>query len=716
MTSGIGYGGTVDIGKISETTGAETDTAVNGQPARQAGTGPDGQPAAEPAKAEPTGHAAAPDVGPRDQARLVFASFLMLFVELALIRWVTANNVYVTKATNFVLLASFLGIGIGFLNARGGRDYLRWTPVALLALVGFVLAFPVILARLSGPHPLQGLGGTPALPQPVSLAVVFLLTTGVMTGLGQAVARIFVRFKPLSAYRLDIVGSIAGIAVFSGLSFLDLPPAGWGIIAGCGLVVLLLPRVRWWQIGAVAVIITLLVLESVLPQQRWSPYNKLSYIQTGGQYPALNVSANNIPYQAARGLPALHAQKPFYFYPYRHVTRASLNNVLIIGSGTGNDAAVALSEGAKHVDAVEIDPVLPQIGRAHPDHPYQNPRLTLHIADGREYLQNTNKKYNLIVFALPDSLSALAGQGGLRLESYLLTEQSLAAARSRLAPGGTFAMYNYYAPFLFNRYATTLQDVYHRAPCAEVGPPLGGRRLSVLTIRPAGPVPNCASVWHGTAVAPATDDHPFPYLPNATLPGAYLLMLGLILAGAALLVRLGGGRFRSMRSYLDLAFMGAAFLLLETKNIVQFALLFGATWFVNALVFAGVLVAVYLAVETARWVRLPRPAVLYAALIAALALAWLVPQESLLSLPMAARFLAASALAFAPVYLANLVFAQRFSDVETSNTAFAANLLGAMVGGTLEYIALITGYRFLLIVIGVLYGFAFVIGRRLQRA
>ena len=162
--------------------------------------------------------------------------------------------------------------------------------------------------------------------------------------------------------------------------------------------------------------------------------------------------------------------------------------------------------------------------------------------------------------------------------------------------------------------------------------------------------------------------------------------------------------------------MGAAFLLLETKNIVQFALLFGATWFVNALVFAGVLVAVYLAVETARWVRLPRPAVLYAALIAALAVAWLVPQESLLGLPLVPRFLAASALAFAPVFLANLVFAQRFSDVETSNTAFAANLLGAMVGGTLEYIALITGYRFLLIVIGVLYGFAFVIGRRLQRA
>src|ERR1039457_7197730 len=81
----------------------------------------------------------------------------------------------------------------------------------------------------------------------------------------------------------------------------------------------------------------------------------------------------------------------------------------------------------------------------------------------------------------------------------------------------------------------------------------------------------------------------------------------------------GGAAFGKMRGYLDLAFMGAAFLLLETKNVVQFALLFGATWFANSLVFAAVLVAVYLAVETANRVRLPRPLILYGLLIAALA-------------------------------------------------------------------------------------------------
>jgi len=88
-----------------------------------------------------------------------------------------------------------------------------------------------------------------------------------------------------------------------------------------------------------------------------------------------------------------------------------------------------------------------------------------------------------------------------------------------------------------------------------------------------------------------------------------------------------------------------------------------------------------------------------------------VPQESLLGLPSAVRFLAGGALAFAPVYLANLIFSQRFKDVATTGDAFAANLLGAMVGGALEYLALITGYRFLLIVVGVLYALAFITGR-----
>src|SRR5215470_1191313 len=650
-----------------------------------------------------------PTEEPKKQARLVFASFLMLFVELALIRWITANNVFVTETTNLVLLASFLGIGIGFLNARSGRDYLRWAPVALLALVAFVLLFPVVMHSTGGPTPFRGIGRMPALPQPLSFTAVFVLTVAVMAGFGQAVARVFVGFRPLSAYRLDILGSIAGITLFSVLSFLDQPPVTWGLIVGAGLVGLLLPRVRWWQVAAVAGAVTLLAIESFTSGQSWSPYNKLAFHERHGDPAMVQVVANNILFQTIRPVSRL---QDFYFFPYRHVTAQSLGQVLIIGAGTGNDVAVALSKGARHVDAVEIDPQLVAAGRQrHLNHPYQNPRVTVHVADGRQYLQDTSKRYNLILLALPDSLTALAGQSGIRLESYLLTEQSIAAARAHLAPGGTFAMYNWYAPFVFNRYATTIEDVFHRTPCAELEGARGaGRRPAVLTVAPGGPVPHCASFWHGARVAPATDNWPFPYLRHPAIPAFYLAILAVILLGSVLLVRAGGGSFTRMTSYVDLAFMGAAFLLLETKSIVGFALLFGTTWFVNALVFAGVLVAVYLAVETAQWVRLPPPTVLYGALIAALAVAWLVPQASLLGLPVIPRFLAASALAFAPVFLANLVFAQRFSGVEGSGTAFAANLLGAMVGGTIEYLALITGYRFLLIVVAVLYALAFVTG------
>ena len=120
---------------------------------------------------------------------------------------------------------------------------------------------------------------------------------------------------------------------------------------------------------------------------------------------------------------------------------------------------------------------------------------------------------------------------------------------------------------------------------------------------------NCDQVWtpSGEVVAPATDDRPFVYLRTPSIPSRYLVTLGLILLASAVAVRLAGGRFGPMRGYLDLFFMGAGFLLLETKSVVQFALLFGTTWFVNALVFAGILLTILAAIEVERRTRIRRP-------------------------------------------------------------------------------------------------------------
>jgi hypothetical protein len=645
---------------------------------------------------------------------LVLASFLMLFVELFLIRWTAANNVYLAYVTNFVLLGSFLGIGVGFLLARSSVELFRFVPVTLTALVGFVLLFPVALTSLHGPHPLTGGFGLPPLPQWVSLPVIFVLTVAAMAGIGQGVGRIFVSFQALEAYRLDILGSIGGIVVFSALSFWQMRPVVWGAVIAAGLLVLLWRDRRHWQLAGVVAIVVLLGIESASSIDYWSPYYKVTASRpVGHKAAALSVSANNIPHQTVYPVAKLHKLEPFYFYPYRHLAGQPLNQVLVVGAGTGNDVAVALSEGARHIDAIEIDPVLQHLGALYnPNHPYQNPRVSVHINDGRAFLQNTSKRYNLILFALPDSLTLLPGQSNLRLENYLFTLQAMQEARAHLLPHGTFSMYNYYQPFLLDRYATTLKDVYGARPCVELGASLAQRRQAVLTIDKSGRVPGCTTVWHGRPVAPATDDYPFPYLPVRGIPWFYVWTLALILAASFLTVRWAAGPLRRLRPYTDLALMGAAFLLLETKNIVQFALLFGTTWLVNSLVFVGVLVSVFLAIEVVRHVRLPHPVFLYLTLLASLAVAWAVPAEDVLALSEVPRFFAATAIAFSPVFLANLIFAQRFKDAGSSTAAFGANLLGAIVGGALEYLALLTGYRFLLIVVGALYALALLAGRR----
>jgi hypothetical protein len=648
--------------------------------------------------------------------RLFALSFLMLFVELALIRWTAANDIHLAYLTNFVLLASFLGIGIGFLREARGPELFAWAPVALAALVGFVLLFPVSVRLQDGR--LLGAFGWPALPRWVELAVVFLLTVAVMATIGNGVARTFVRFPPLEAYRLDILGSIAGIAVFSLLSFLELPPIAWGVIAS---LLLLLFVGRRWQALALVAIVALLAVESSHGNDHWSPYYKVTAVYQTHPPPVhgvrthdtLTISANNIPYQTAYPVKTLRTLERFYFFPYRH-TRGRLDNVLIVGAGNGNDVAVALSEGAKHVDAVEIDPEIQALGRRfHPDQPYENPRVHVYINDGRAFIEQTHTRYDLILFALPDSLTLLAGQGALRLENFLFTKQSMETVKRHLKPGGTFAMYNYYEPFLLNRYAGTLADVYGRPPCVELGASLARRRQAVITAG-AGATVDCSTLWRPVKISEPTDDYPFPYLQHRSIPGFYWHTLLLMLGASVLLIGIAGGSLRSlgqMQRYLDLAFMGAAFLLLETKNVVQFALLFGTTWFVNALVFAGVLISVWLAVETARHLRLPRPWLLYLALLAALVVAWTVPQASLLGLAPVPRFFVAVAIAFAPIYLANLIFAQRFAVAALSAPAFAANLLGAIVGGMLEYLSLLTGYRFLLVVVAILYALAFLTRR-----
>ncbi|WP_217207029.1 spermidine synthase [Streptomyces sp. AC550_RSS872] len=636
--------------------------------------------------------------------RLVLASTTMLFVELALIRWAGANVVHLSYFSNFILLGSFLGIGIGFLiPARRGQWLKRWTPIPLALLVVFVRAYPVQVRQSSSEVIYFTAVKTTGLPQWVTLPAIFLLTAVIMAGIGKITADLFRQLPSLDAYRYDLIGSITGSVSFAVLSWLRAPSVVWGVLAAVALLVLGGRRNTLLYGIPLTAMVAALFLESTAASVSWSPYYKIELKASPTATRTYYISANGVPHQSTAPLPVLMRENSPYRQAYEQTPRNPHKRVLVIGAGNGNDVAVALAHGAEHVDAVEIDPRLQEIGaQLHPARPYDDPRVHVHIDDGRAFLERTNAKYDLVILALPDSLTLVSGASNLRLESYLFTREAFEAARDHLTPDGAFAMYNYYRKaWLVDRFAGDLDDLYGHAPCMTTFK----RNAAVLV---AGMTPadqSCQQIWQpsGPVPAAATDDHPFPYLLHRSIPTLYVGALGAILLVTLLAVRVTGVRIRSTFRYTDMFLLGAAFMLLETKNVIGFALYFGTTWLVNALVFFGVLLSVLAAVEVRRRLRRVNQLLLQLLLFGSLAVAWLVPTQAVLSLPPVGRLAAAIALAFAPIFCANLIFSDRLALAPDPTSAFGANLLGALTGGALEYLALLTGYQALLLVVALLY-------------
>ena len=650
--------------------------------------------------------------------RLVLGSALMLFLELALIRWLGSNIVHLSYFSNFVLLGSFLGIGIGFLVSRRSWSLIPAAPVLLALLVFGVRQWPVSLDRTGSDviyfTSLQATGP----PAWLVLPVVFVVVALVLAGPAEIVGRCFPGLAPLTAYRWDLIGSLVGIGAFTVLSFLWAPPVVWGVIVALAFVVLVPNLKRVLAMAAGTVIVGVLLVETTAAGTSWSPYYKVTTKDVvPGNPDFVDISVNGIPHQLmAPAQWKLEQGEQQYATPYLRIKDNSLDDVLIVGAGSGSDVAIALSKGATHIDAVDIDPRIMQIGlERNPDRAYETPRVTRHVNDGRAFLTGTDKKYDLILFALPDSLTLVSGASQIRLESFLFTDRAIEEARDHLKPDGAFAMYNYYREeWLIDRLAGTASDVFDHTPCVDTF--AGAQAVVTVALDPVNQ--QCETTYEpsGAVIAPATDDRPFLYFKGDGFPSLYLWAIGGILLVSVIALRTLGGTFRSMRPYADLFFMGAAFLLLETKNVATFAMLFGTTWLVNALVFAGVLVIVLAAVETERRIRTPPLPVVFAGIALSLAVAYLVRPDWLLPLPFVPRLVVAVLLAFLPIYLANIAFAKRFKEAGDSQAAFAINIMGAIVGGCLEYAALLTGYGNLLIVVGVIYGLAFTLKPRMSTA
>lgn len=635
---------------------------------------------------------------------LFFTSATLLFLELVLIRWIPAEVVYVGFFNNFVLIGSFLGIGLGILLGRGRPELARYAGAALV-----VLAIVVLFVRARGlPAPEQLFLGSGEQVQTNLgvLALAFILTVAVMAAFAIPLGPLLTSMPPLRAYATDIAGSLFGITAFVALAALGTGPVIWfaAIAILAALAQTRSPLSRHAVIVVAPVLAAAALSAAVDTGDTWSPYYRIDLVRLANG--AEDLLVNGIPHQTMRA-PTDPDLPPYMTLVYRSLPQRTFRNALIIGSGSGTDVAVALANRVERIDAVEIDPQILAIGgRDHPARPYANAAVREYVTDGRAFLRNSTSTYDLIVFAQTDSLTLVSSTANLRLESFLFTDEAFRSARDHLAPDGVFALYNFYREsWLVDRYATMLTDVFGRAPAVTRYPEFAHASAAALLAGPGSPAGSSAiAPVDDAAQQRVRDDWPFPYLASRGIPPQYLGAL----VGVVLLACLGVGGaaaatgLRPRELSLHFFVLGAAFLLLETRSLVTFSLLFGTTWLVNALVFAAILASVLAAIAVAARYR-PRRNALYAILFASLALNYLVPAQSLLFDPAWLRYTAAAFLAFTPVFAANIVFARAFADTRTADVAFASNLLGAVVGGILEWSALAIGYQALLVPVAGLY-------------
>jgi len=560
------------------------------------------------------------------------------------------------------------------------------------------------------------------------VAIFFFLTALLFIPLGQATGEEMDRHPPTSAYIVNIISSLVGIWLFSLVSFLRFPPVTWYLVFLIGIIVYFYVRNRRstidWALAMGLVLFVGFFNQGVL----WSPYSRLSldelYLpgksdgKSGKAGYILNVQ--QVFYQSAINLSNsfvstwenevqdLKGLANSYNLPYRLLPPGS--KVLIVGSGMGNDVAGAIRNGAGSVTAVEIDPVILNLGKQfHPEQPYDNPSVYPVADDARSFFEKDVSTYDLIAFGLLDSHSLLSSLSSVRLDSYVYTLESFQQVKNHLSQDG-FAVVTFATGtrWLEERLGRMMIQVFgedrvwvHHGLSGTAF--IGSKNSFIL------PSDLELAVWESDPnydwLPIPTDDWPYLYLRGRIIPSAY--WQSLLLIGILVLLMLRRSFPEALKLDWHFWLLGAAFLLIEFTSITRLALLFGTTWLVNALAISGILIMILFANLLVLKTKRINIRLSYFFLFISMALVYIFPLEILNQLAPLLRTISSVSLLSVPLFFSGLIFAESLRRREKASGAFASNLSGSVAGGILEYSSIWWGVQNLYIIGAVIYILAF---------
>jgi len=563
------------------------------------------------------------------------------------------------------------------------------------------------------------------------ISLILLLVILTMIPLGQWVGTYLRSARnPVTAYSVNLLGSLAGIWFFAGLSFLGLVPIFWFAFALLLLVLIRPRRQSLVRPGSVLLGCGIALLAHTAlrnGQVYWSPYQKLEVQALPDK--EFNVLVNNTGYMiianlspdhlAAAPLLARNYRNSSYDIPFRLAGKRE--RVLIVGAGAGNDVDAALRNGAARVDAVEIDPVIYALGkRLHPDHPYDSPRVHVAINDARAFFRRAKDKYDVVIFGLLDSHTEFSGYSNMRVDSYVYTQESLIEAKRLLKPGGVLIVrFEVRAPatWMGQRFYAMFDRVFDRPPVVFYVPAVGPLMSATEFV-----ASNDSGAWERAAEpefaamvrqnpprfsldlrhAPTftTDDWPYLYNRSHSVPRTYLTISLILMAIAFVLAR--GALEPSKPSTWNFFFLGAGFLLLETQIVSRLALYFGSTWLVNCIALTLILIVLMIANFCVDH-GVPFPLWLwYAGLISSLLGIYRIHWESLPYGTINVGILFAGAYCL-PVFFAGVIFSETFRECPDKSSCFGSNIIGAVIGGLAQNFSFVVGMKALLLLTALFY-------------